>query len=71
MFDDGIVLLDNGLYKVWFVCNYWVVRFNILLLDNVLVIMGVGLLVVINVKLDFFERKVLVVCGDGGFMMNF
>jgi len=68
--DDGIVSLDNGLYKVWFARNYRAVRPNTLLLDNALATMGAGLPVAINAKLDSPERKVLAVCGDGGFMMN-
>lgn len=68
--DDGIVSLDNGLYKVWFARNYRAVRTNTLLLDNALATMGAGLPVAINAKLDMPGRKVLAICGDGGFMMN-
>lgn len=68
--EDGIVSLDNGLYKVWFARNYRAVRTNTLLLDNALATMGAGLPVAINAKLDFPKRKVLAICGDGGFMMN-
>ncbi|MDT8439671.1 MAG: acetolactate synthase large subunit [Wenzhouxiangellaceae bacterium] len=68
--DDGIVSLDNGLYKVWFARNYRAVRPNTLLLDNALATMGAGLPVAIGAKVDFPERKVLAICGDGGFMMN-
>ena len=62
--------LDNGLYKVWFARNYRAVRPNMLLLDNALVTMGAGLAVAMAAKLQHPERKVLAVCGDGGFMMN-
>ncbi|MFU8877370.1 MAG: acetolactate synthase large subunit, partial [Wenzhouxiangellaceae bacterium] len=68
--EDGIVSLDNGLYKVWFARNYRAVRTNTLLLDNALATMGAGLPVAIGAKIDFPERKVLAICGDGGFMMN-
>jgi len=68
--EDGIVSLDNGLYKVWFARNYRAVRANTLLLDNALATMGAGLPVAIGAKIDFPERKVLAICGDGGFMMN-
>lgn len=68
--EDGIVSLDNGLYKVWFARNYRAVRANTLLLDNALATMGAGLPVAIGAKLDFPERKVLAICGDGGLMMN-
>lgn len=70
MLDEGIVILDNGVYKIWFVCNYLVYYLNMLFFDNVLVFMGVGLLLVIVVKLVKFDVLVFSVCGDGGFMMN-
>ncbi len=68
--EDGIVSLDNGLYKVWFARNYRAVRANTLLLDNALATMGAGLPVAIGAKMDFPKRKVMAICGDGGFMMN-
>jgi acetolactate synthase-1/2/3 large subunit len=68
--EDGIVSLDNGLYKVWFARNYRAVRSNTLLLDNALATMGAGLPVAMAAKIVHPERKVMAVCGDGGFMMN-
>jgi acetolactate synthase-1/2/3 large subunit len=68
--EDGIVSLDNGLYKVWFARNYRTTRSNTLLLDNALATMGAGLPVAMAARLVHPERKVLAVCGDGGFMMN-
>jgi len=68
--DNGIASLDNGLYKVWFARNYRAVRSNTLLLDNALATMGAGLPVAIGAKLVHPNRKVLAICGDGGFMMN-
>lgn len=58
------------MYKIWFVCNYKVYMFNIVLLDNVFVIMGVGLFLVMVVYLVYLDWLIVVVCGDGGFMMN-
>ncbi|WP_203594769.1 acetolactate synthase large subunit [Wenzhouxiangella limi] len=68
--DDGIVALDNGLYKVWFARNYRARRPNTVLLDNALATMGAGLPVAMGARLVHPERKILAVCGDGGFMMN-
>lgn len=68
--EDGIVSLDNGLYKVWFARNYRTTRSNTLLLDNALATMGAGLPAAIGARLVHPDRKVLAVCGDGGFMMN-
>ncbi len=67
---DGIVTLDNGIYKVWFARNYPVHQSNTLLLDNALATMGAGLPSAIGAKIVHPERKVLSVSGDGGFMMN-
>jgi acetolactate synthase-1/2/3 large subunit len=68
--EDGIVCLDNGMYKIWFARNYRTRIANTLLLDNALATMGAGLPSAIAAKLLHPERKVLAVCGDGGFMMN-
>ena len=68
--EEGIVSLDNGLYKVWFARNYRAVKPNTLLLDNALATMGAGLPVAMGAAMLYPDRKVLAVCGDGGFMMN-
>jgi acetolactate synthase-1/2/3 large subunit len=68
--EDGIVCLDNGMYKIWFARNYRTHVANTLLLDNALATMGAGLPSAISAKLLNPHRRVMVVCGDGGFMMN-
>ncbi|MFT5886072.1 MAG: acetolactate synthase-1/2/3 large subunit [Arcticibacterium sp.] len=68
--DDGIVTLDNGVYKIWFARNYKCYRPNTLLLDNALATMGAGLPSALCAKLINPDKKVISVCGDGGFMMN-
>jgi len=68
--EDGIVCLDNGMYKIWFARNYRTRIANTLLLDNALATMGAGLPSAIMAKLLCPGRRVLAVCGDGGFMMN-
>jgi acetolactate synthase-1/2/3 large subunit len=68
--DDGIVCLDNGMYKIWFARNYRTHIANTLLLDNALATMGAGLPAAIAVAILHPRRCVLAVCGDGGFMMN-
>jgi acetolactate synthase-1/2/3 large subunit len=67
---DGIVALDNGMYKIWFARNYRTREANTLLLDNALATMGAGLPQAIMAALLYPKRRVLAVCGDGGFMMN-
>ncbi|MAN53229.1 MULTISPECIES: acetolactate synthase large subunit [unclassified Marinimicrobium] len=68
--DDGILALDNGIYKLWFARNYPAYQSNTLLLDNALASMGAGLPSAMATKLVHPERRVVAVCGDGGFMMN-
>ncbi|MCC5796179.1 MAG: acetolactate synthase large subunit [Methylophaga sp.] len=70
MGEQDIVALDNGIYKVWFARNYPCYDNNTLLLDNALATMGAGLPTAMMAKLHHPERKVMAVCGDGGFMMN-
>jgi acetolactate synthase I/II/III large subunit len=68
--EDGMVCLDNGMYKIWFARNYRTRVANTLLLDNALATMGAGLPSAIMAAMLNPTRRVLAVCGDGGFMMN-
>jgi len=68
--EDGIVCLDNGMYKIWFARNYRTHIANTLLLDNALATMGAGLPSAMMASMLYPARRVLAVCGDGGFMMN-
>jgi acetolactate synthase-1/2/3 large subunit len=68
--EDGIVALDNGMYKIWFARNYRTYVANTLLLDNALATMGAGLPSAMMAALLYPDRRVMAVCGDGGFMMN-
>ena len=68
--DDGMICLDNGVYKIWFARNYRAHGPNTVLLDNALATMGAGLPSAMAAHLVYPKRKVLAVCGDGGFMMN-
>jgi acetolactate synthase I/II/III large subunit len=67
---DGIVALDNGMYKIWFARNYRTWMPNTLLLDNALATMGAGLPSAMMASILYPQRRVMAVCGDGGFMMN-
>ncbi|MBI2443884.1 MAG: acetolactate synthase large subunit [Candidatus Magasanikbacteria bacterium] len=67
---EDIVTLDNGIYKLWFARQYQTFAPNTLLLDNALATMGAGLPSALAAKLLYPQKKVLAVCGDGGFMMN-
>ncbi|WP_306228035.1 acetolactate synthase large subunit [Bosea beijingensis] len=68
--EDGMVCLDNGMYKIWFARNYRTHVANTLLLDNALATMGAGLPSAMMAAMLHPERRVMAVCGDGGFMMN-
>ncbi|HHX81753.1 MAG TPA: acetolactate synthase large subunit [Pseudomonadaceae bacterium] len=67
---DSIICLDNGIYKIWFARNYTAYRPNTVLLDNALAAMGAGLPSAMASAMVYPERKVMAICGDGGFMMN-
>ena len=68
--DDGIICLDNGVYKIWFARGYTAYRPNTVLLDNALATMGAGLPSAMMSAMLYPDRKVMAICGDGGFMMN-
>jgi acetolactate synthase-1/2/3 large subunit len=67
---DGILCLDNGVYKIWFARNYPARMPNTVLLDNALATMGAGLPSAMASAMLYPGRKVMAICGDGGFMMN-
>jgi len=68
--DDGIIGLDNGVYKIWFALNYPAHEPNTVLLDNALATMGAGMPSVMAAKIVYPQKKAVAICGDGGFMMN-
>src|SRR3546814_8076233 len=68
--DDGIICLDNGVYKIWFARGYTAYRPNTVLLDNALASMGAGLPSAMMSAMLYPDRKVMAICGDGGFMMR-
>ena len=67
---DGIIALDNGVYKIWFARNYHAHQPNTVLLDNALATMGAGLPSAMAASMVCPDRRVMAICGDGGFMMN-
>jgi acetolactate synthase-1/2/3 large subunit len=67
---NGIICLDNGVYKIWFARNYRAHMPNTVLLDNALATMGAGLPSAMASSMIYPDRKVMAICGDGGFMMN-
>ncbi|NVK13616.1 MAG: acetolactate synthase large subunit [Rhodobacteraceae bacterium] len=70
MGENDIIALDNGIYKIWYARNYKAYHPNTVLLDNALATMGAGLPSAMMAALLNPDRRVMAICGDGGFMMN-
>lgn len=70
MGDKDIIALDNGIYKLWYARNYKAYHPNTVLLDNALASMGAGLPSAMMAAMLNPNRRVMAICGDGGFMMN-
>ena len=68
--DSDIVISDVGMHKIWTARMYKTYEPNTCLIDNGLCSMGISLPGAIAAKLVHPNKKVVVVCGDGGFMMN-
>lgn len=70
MGEKDIIALDNGIYKIWYARNYKAYEPNTVLLDNALATMGAGLPSAMAAAFLNPDRRVMAICGDGGFMMN-
>ena len=68
--DSDILISDVGMHKIWAARIYKTYEPNTCLIDNGLCSMGVALPGAVAAKLVHPERKIVVVTGDGGFMMN-
>lgn len=68
--DTDIVVSDVGMHKIWTARLYKTYEPNTCLIDNALCSMGIALPGAISAKLVHPDKKVVVVCGDGGFLMN-
>jgi len=67
---DDIATVDVGAHLIWMARLYPVYKENTLLMSNGLIPMGIGVPAAIGAKLACPDRKVISVCGDGGFMMT-
>ncbi|MEN8258360.1 MAG: acetolactate synthase large subunit [Thermodesulfobacteriota bacterium] len=67
---DDIVLSDVGAHKMWIARYYQCDEPNTCLISNGFCSMGFALPGAIGAKIVHPERKVLAICGDGGFLMN-
>ena len=67
---DDLVISDVGAHKLWVAKRFRARRPNTVIISNGFAAMGIGLPGAIAAKLARPERRVVVVTGDGGFLMN-
>jgi len=67
---SDIVVSDVGAHKVWVARMYQAYEPNTVIISNGFASMGIALPGAIAAKLVHPDRKVVALCGDGGFMMN-
>jgi acetolactate synthase-1/2/3 large subunit len=67
---DDIVVSDVGAHKVWVARLYQAYEPNTVIISNGFAAMGISLPGAIAAKLVHPDRKVVALCGDGGFLMN-
>ncbi|MEO8461808.1 MAG: acetolactate synthase large subunit [Chloroflexota bacterium] len=65
-----IVVSDVGAHKIWVSRLYQAYEPNTVIISNGFAAMGIALPGAIAAKLVHPERKVIALCGDGGFLMN-
>jgi acetolactate synthase-1/2/3 large subunit len=67
---EDIVVSDVGAHKVWVARLYQAYEPNTVIISNGLAAMGISVPGAIAAKLVHPDRKVVALCGDGGFLMN-
>lgn len=67
---DDILLSDVGAHKIWIGRYYQCESPNTCLVSNGFCSMGFALPGAIGAKISCPQRRVLAICGDGGFLMN-
>ena len=65
-----IVVSDVGAHKVWVARMYQAYEPNTVIISNGFAAMGISLPGAIAAKLVHPDRRVVALCGDGGFLMN-
>ncbi len=68
--DQDILLSDVGAHKMWIARHYHCHEPNTCLIPNGFCSMGFALPGAIAASLVYPERRILSICGDGGFLMN-
>ena len=67
---SDIVVSDVGAHKVWVARMYQAYEPNTVIISNGFAAMGIAIPGAIAAKLVHPDRKVVALCGDGGFLMN-
>jgi acetolactate synthase-1/2/3 large subunit len=67
---EDILISDVGTHKLWVARTFPAYEPNTVLISNGFAAMGFALPAAIAAKLVHPERRVVAVCGDGGFLMN-
>ncbi len=67
---EDIVVSDVGAHKVWVARLYQAYEPNTVIISNGFAAMGISLPGAIAAKLVHPDRRVVALCGDGGFLMN-
>ncbi|MBI4294826.1 MAG: acetolactate synthase large subunit [Chloroflexi bacterium] len=68
--NDDILISDVGAHKLWIARMFPAIKPNTVIISNGFASMGLGVPGAIAAKLAHPERRVVAVCGDGGFMMT-
>jgi acetolactate synthase-1/2/3 large subunit len=67
---SDIVISDVGAHKIWLARFYQAYEPNTVIISNGFAAMGISLPGAIAAKLVHPDRRVVALCGDGGFLMN-
>jgi len=67
---EDIVVSDVGAHKIWVARLYQAYEPNTVIISNGFAAMGISLPGAIAARLVHPDRKVVALCGDGGFLMN-
>ena len=67
---EDIVVSDVGAHKVWIARLYQAYEPNTVIISNGFAAMGISLPGAVAAKLVHPDRRVVALCGDGGFLMN-
>jgi acetolactate synthase-1/2/3 large subunit len=67
---SDIVVSDVGAHKIWVARLYQTYEPNTVIISNGFAAMGIAIPGAIAAKLVHPQRKVVALCGDGGFLMN-